>query len=289
MFDFLKLDVLKQVRAAFSLLNPDQVRKLAARSVSIGLVATSDHGYAELEDFLLPPAMPSETRAQLRATIHRAVDPRVPPKVDLVIYEPGVYCPEGAFTYHRGRPERTIGEILRAHDELSLPLAQRYPAFRKAVVERIIYAVAQENTLFAVATALPNVVPSLFELPWAFGEFASDTAFLTVNQVRMAFLIAGACGAEVGLAQQKAEILSIVAGAFGWRTLARELVGKIPLGGGLIPKGAIAFAGTYVIGKGLERYHHGNVKYTSGQRDEEYQEAFERGKKSAALITRKAG
>ena len=40
--------------------------------------------------------------------------------------------------------------------------------------------------------------------------------------------------------------------AFGWRALARELVGHIPLGGGLIPKGAIAYAGTYVVGKGLE-------------------------------------
>lgn len=289
MFDIPKLDVLKQVRAAFSLLNPEQVRKLAVRPVSIGLVATSEHGYAELEDFLLPSAMPSLQREQLRATLHRAADPRVPPKVDVVIYEAGLLCPEGAFNYHRDDPELTIGEILRAHDELSLPLARRYPAFRKAVVERIIMAVCKENTLFAVATALPNVVPSLFELPWAFGEFASDTAFLTVNQVRMAFLIAAACGAEVGLSQQKAEILSIAAGAFGWRTLARELVGKIPLGGGLIPKGAIAFAGTFVIGKGLERYHHGNVPYTPGQRNEEYQAAFERGKNSVELLTRKAG
>ena len=127
----------------------------------------------------------------------------------------------------------------------------RYPALRQPVVERTIQTVAQENALFAVATALPDVLPSLMELPWAFGEFASDTAFLTGNQVRMAFQIAAAYGREAGFVNQKGAILSIVAGAFGWRALARELVGKIPLGGGLIPKGAIAYAGTLWWARGL--------------------------------------
>jgi uncharacterized protein (DUF697 family) len=118
-----------------------------------------------------------------------------------------------------------------------------------------VQAVARENALFAIATALPNVVPNFLELPWAVSEFASDTVFLTVNQIRMAFLIAAASGAEVGLGSQKGEILSIAAGALGWRAIARELAGKIPLGGGLIPKGAIAYAATFVIGKSLEYYH----------------------------------
>lgn len=283
------IDVVKQVRAAFSLLNPDQVRKMAARPVSIGLVATTDRGYQELEDFLIPVSLPNEVRDRLRETIHRAGDPRVPPQVDMVLYEAGLRCPEGAFRYHPEDPELTVREILKANDDLSLALARRYPAFRKAVVERTIMAVAKENTMFAVATALPNVVPNLFELPWAFGEFASDTVFLTVNQVRMAFVIAAACGAEVGLSQQKGAVLSIVGAAFGWRTIARELAGKIPLGGGLIPKGAIAFAGTFAVGKGLERFHHGNVSYTRQQSDEVYRQALERGKEAAQSITGTSG
>jgi len=282
------LDVVKQVRAAFSLLNPDQVRKRATQPVSLGLVATSDRGYTELEEFLIPTSLSDTVRERLRATLHRAADPQVPPRVDLVLYEAGLHCPEGAYRYQRDDPESTVREILHENDDLALSLASRYPVFRKAVVERTIMSVAQENALFAVATALPNVVPSLFELPWALGEFASDTVFLTVNQVRMAFLIAAACGAEIGFTQQKGEILSIVASAFGWRTIARELAGKIPLGGGLIPKGAIAFAGTFVIGKGLERFHHGNVPYTRRQRDEVYREAFDRGKERAEMLTGRA-
>jgi uncharacterized protein (DUF697 family) len=140
--------------------------------------------------------------------------------------------------------------------------------------------------LFSVATALPDVVPSLAELPWAFGEFASDTTFLTGNQIRMAFLIAAACGRDAGFLKQRGAILSIVAGAFGWRALARELVGKIPLGGGLIPKGAIAYAGTYVVGKSLERYYRGNEGYTRAQRLAAYREALERGRSVLESATR---
>ncbi len=71
----------------------------------------------------------------------------------------------------------------------------------------------------------------------------------------MAFLISAANDHEIGYDEQKLELGAIVLGAFGWRSLARELVGKIPLGGGLIPKAAIAYAGSYVVGKGLDKLH----------------------------------
>jgi hypothetical protein len=61
------------------------------------------------------------------------------------------------------------------------------PPFRQPVVDRIIHNVSKENALFSVVTALPDVVPSILQLPWSIGEFASDTAFLTINQIRMAF------------------------------------------------------------------------------------------------------
>jgi uncharacterized protein (DUF697 family) len=262
-----------------SLVNPEEVRRKAERAVSIGLVAASDLGYSELENFLAVDAVS-------RDNLYRAGDPAAPPHVDLVLYEQGLPCPQGAFRYQRDNPEATIREILETHEDLSLALARHYPVFRKAVVERIVQAVARENALFAIATALPNVVPNLLELPWAVSEFASDTVFLTVNQIRMAFLIAAASGSEVGVASQKGEIISIAAGALGWRAIARELAGKIPLGGGLIPKGAIAYAATFVIGKSLELYHHAHLSYTAGQREEVYQQAFERGKTVAGSLSK---
>jgi len=282
------LKAVRQVRAALSLLNPEEVRKLAERQITIGLVAASDRGYRELETFLMLEPPSQETRPSSLGNVYRAGQPDVPPQVDLVLYEHGLACPAGAFRYRRDEEGATIAEILKARDDLALPLARHFPVFRRPVVEGLIHSVSRENALFAIATALPNVMPSLFELPWALGEFASDTAFLTANQIRMAFQIAAVCGAEVGFSHQKAEILSIGAGAFGWRALARELAGKIPLGGGLIPKGAIAYAGTFLIGKGLEHYHHANVAYTAGEREEVYQEALERGRSVVESVSREA-
>jgi hypothetical protein len=72
-----------------------------------------------------------------------------------------------------------------------------------------------------MATALPDIVPNLIELPWAATEFASDTAILTANQIKMAFLIAAASDRQVGYREQKKEIASVIGSAFGWRALAR--------------------------------------------------------------------
>jgi len=278
---------MKQVRAAFSLLNPSGIRELAQRRIDVGLVASTNAGYAEMEDFLIPPGVRHEIRLLLLETLHRAGETGAGGNVDLVLYEAGLPVPPGAFRFDRDDPQRTVTEILHAHDDLSLALACQYPSLRQVVADRIVKAVSWENTLFALATALPNVVPNLFELPWAVGEFASDTVFLTANQVRMAFMIAAACGKEVGFAEQKIELASIAAGAFGWRAIARELAGKIPLGGGLIPKGAIAYAGTFVVGKGLERYHHSRAPLTKAQRDELYTEAYEQGRSVAESIAKR--
>jgi len=181
------IQLMKQARAAFGLLHPQEVRRRAERQVHVGLVASGEQGYSEMEDFLVPQALPREQRIELMSYVHRAGDLNVPPKVEVVLYEENLEPGKGAYTFHRTAPEATIKEILHDKDELSLALSRQFPAFRKPVIDDIIQSVAQENAMFVIATALPNVMPSMLELPWAFGEFASDTAFLTGNQIRMAF------------------------------------------------------------------------------------------------------
>ena len=278
------LKVLKQAKAALSLLSADEIRKQSEIPVHFGLVADGSGAYAEMEEFLAPATLPRVEWRRRMSQVHRANDANVPGNVDIVLYEPGLPCPAGSYTFDRDHPAVTCAEILKDKPDLDLALGRQFLPFRRPVVERIIQMVSQENALFAVATALPNVVPSLIELPWVFGEFASDTAFLTANQVRMAFQIAAACGKEVGLGKQKGAMLTIAAGAFGWRALARELVGHIPLGGGLIPKGAIAYAGTYLAGKGLEYVHVHDGAPTTAQREQLYQEGLEHGRSFAKTV-----
>ena len=281
------MNTLKQARSAFSMLNPDEMRRRAERDVHVGLVATSESAYNRLEELLVPGDLPGGVRFEMLRRVHRASDSDVPAKVDLVLYEPGLKAHEGAYTLDRHAPEETVSEIIHNHETLALPLARHFPGFRRPVIERTIHIVARENALFSIATALPDVVPSIIELPWTFGEFASDTFFLTANQLRMAFLIAAASGHEVGFAHQKAAIASIVGAAFGWRALARELVGKIPLGGGLIPKGAIAYAGTYAVGKGLERAY-ANQPFTGQEHRAVYDQAYQRGVEVAKSLHKRA-
>ena len=122
------LKSVKQVRTALSLISPDDIRKRSLRQVSIGLVARDNAGYSELEDFLVPETLPHRTRARLLETAYRAGDPNVPQHVDLVLYQPGIPCPREAFQLRRGDAKATVEEILRAHDDLSLPLARCYPS-----------------------------------------------------------------------------------------------------------------------------------------------------------------
>jgi hypothetical protein len=272
------LTLLKQARNALALLNPEEVRSRAGQPVTIGLVASSERAYEHLEGFLAGGGS--------RDFIFRAGIEGAPARVDLVICEAGFDAPPGAFTLDPVAAADTLAEIARHRDDVALGLARRYPVFRRAVVDRAIQAVARENALFAIATALPDVVPNLIELPWALGEWASDTAFLTTNQFRMAFYIAAASGRPVGFGEQKLELLSIGAGAFGWRALARELAGKIPFGGGLIPKGAIAYAGTYLVGKGLQRLHEGQGPLGRRERKEIYWQGIEHGKAVASSALR---
>ena len=272
------LRLIKQARTAVAHLNPDRIREMSRRPVHVGLVAATSAAYAEMEDFLIPRSVERAKRMQLMEYVHRAGDPGAPENVDLVLYYEGVQGPTGTYTFYRHDPEATVREVLAGNDEIELALARQFPAFRRVVVERTIHTIARENALFAIATALPDIVPNLMELPWVFGEWASDTAFLTANQVRMAFLIAAACDHEIGYTQQKLAILTIGGSAFGWRAIARELVGKIPLGGGLIPKGAIAYAGTFAVGKGLERLYHGEKAMRTDEKKAVYRQALDRGR-----------
>jgi hypothetical protein len=269
----MSLNLVKDLKAAYSNLSADVVRRTAEEHLVIGLVAPSEDAYDRMRYFLRPP-----TEGSISARIFRADDSERPANFHLVLYDSAMPCPENAFVFYAADQQRTIREVLDRKSELDLPLARNFEVFREPVIDDIIQRVSKENALFTVASALPNVIPSVLELPWAVGEFATDTAFLTMNQIRMALLMAGACGDPVGYLEQKEQIGLIIGGAFGWRAIARELAGKIPLGGGLIPKGAISFAGTYAVGAALKRYHLSGIKLTLAERRATYLAALEKGR-----------
>jgi uncharacterized protein (DUF697 family) len=274
------LTVLKDIRKIYAGLNSEEIRRSAYRDVNIGLLAASRGSLHDMEEYFAPSWLPEAERSEILRAVH-PLDGVPPERFDFVLCEPGIPVPANGFVYDVGNKHGLAQSIVGAHHSLELTMGRRFPFFRRAVADKIIQRVSRENALFSLATALPNVIPTIVDLPWAVGEFATDTAFLTMNQVRMALLMAAIHGRQIGYSEQKAQIAVIAAGAFGWRALARELVGKIPLGGGLIPKAAIAFAGTYVVGLGLDKVNRTGTGLSRRERKDAYAAAFAKGKEVA--------
>lgn len=274
------LAVFRQLKQALSALNPGELREAAERPVKVGIVAASPESLGRMETYFAPPHFSFDRRAEAVQVLVRGGGFGC----DVEIYESSLLRPVKAFSFDPEAPEDCVRRILRAREDLALPLARRLYPFRKPVSHHIIRSIAKENALFCLATALPDVVPSLASVPWAVGEFTSDTAFLTVNQIRMALQLAAASDRRIGYREQRSEIGSIVAGAFGWRALARELIGKVPFGGGLIPKAAIAWAGTFAVGLSLERLYRLGYGFTRVERKAVYEEAYENGRQIAGML-----
>ena len=254
-------------------MNPAAVRAAASRPVRFGVLAADEDCVDDIRDFLGPE--PSQIGRYEVVRIAREEDFG---EVSVGFSERGVPHPGHFFAFDPSDPEASASALLDDHEEEWLPLACNFSGFRPLVSERLIWKIAKENALFTVATSLPNIVPTVLVLPWAVGEFASDTVFLTVNQVRLSFLLAAAHGKEVSYDRQSVKIGSIAGVALGWRAIARQLVSKVPAGAGLVPKGLIAFAGTYVVGRALEHWFREGTPLGRAARKEHFEDASRKGR-----------
>jgi len=274
---------LTNIRKALSTLNPNQVRELSEKAVLVALHAGSEDAYRQMESFLLRDLRPAR-RKESASLITRGTGSFAGDAHHVDIYHENVPSPSGALIFRPERPLYVVEKTLTKYPDAGIALARSFYPFRRPYVHRVISKTSRDNTLFSITTALPDVIPNVIELPWAVAEFASDTAFLTMNQVRMAFLIAAASDREVGYMEQKSEIATVIGSAFGWRALARQVVGKVPFGGGLLGKAAIAYAGTKVLGLSLDHLYSIGFTYTRDERDRLYADAFRQGKKVAQRI-----
>lgn len=280
------MNFFNSVKDAISNLNPHEIRAQADRPIRVGLFAQSQTAYQQMEAFFVPALLSVDRRSEVSRVIERAssvVHTNGKPLYDLEIYSEEMHTPKEGFTFYLHNPDHTINNILKAKPDLAVPLARHICPFREPVAHQMVARISKENALFSLATAIPDIIPFI-SLPWAVGEFASDTAVLTANQVRLAFMLAAVSDREIGYREQKGELASILLGAFGWRALARELIGKIPFGGGLIPKAAVAYAGTRVAGMSLERYYRIGYGFTRAERKVAYDDAFSRGKTIAGSM-----
>ena len=140
------------------------------------------------------------------------------------------------------RMGRWIATVCR---EKRLAFAAAFPFVRRPLADDAI-----------LSTSLQNAGIGL--MPIILG---ADMPVMTLNQIKMTLQIAAAYGQPMGKERAK-EILAVVGSAFACRTLARELVGFIPVLGFVIRPG-IGYAATAALGFAVMEYFEG------GERSEE--------------------
>lgn len=120
------------------------------------------------------------------------------------------------------------------HD-LIIPLARQFPIFRGTAAWEEIHSTAKQN---AVVGLIP--VPG------------GDMPIMTANQIKMVLRMAAIFDLPLN-AKRAREIVAVVGGGFGLRTIARQLVKVVP-GPGWLVGGGLGYGGTLAMGRAALEY-----------------------------------
>jgi uncharacterized protein (DUF697 family) len=175
-----------------------------------------------------------------------------------------------------------VAVLGRLPSELHLAAARRLPGLRAAFARDLIGSVAFSNATYSLASGLPEQIP-VINVPFA----AADILVLTKNQALLVYRLALAYGAPPDFQARIREVLPVIGGAFLWRQAARSLIGLIPIWG-LLPKVAVAYAGTYTTGVAAWRWYENGDLVSTDQLKRISGEAIAIGRKRAAEIIDRA-
>jgi hypothetical protein len=168
--------------------------------------------------------------------------------------------------------------VLRLLPGRELALARALPLFRRPVAQRLIEETSLANAGYSLTTGIAEIVPVL-TLPLT----AGDLVVLTKNQAIMAYKIALAMGLPSDWRETLPQLGAVIGGGFMWRQIARELVGLIPIWG-IVPKVAVAYAGTRVTGLAVYHWAATGEKLTSRALRERYRHALDQGRALAKRL-----
>ncbi len=235
-------------------LNISEIAEAAERPFHLALIGSSDHTDLLTARLALESAEPRDLGPSGPADISGFVRSY---RAEVDVPEDSLMLDAEALTASETELAATLAGMAAAHPDLRVSLARHVPAFRPAVSTLLINEASKENAKLAMLSALPGVIPFTdFLLP---ATALGDMVLLTKNQGLLLLSIAAAYGREVDLKARTRELLPVAGSAFGWRMAARQLIGLVPGGVGVAVKGAVAYAGTYTVGRSASLY------YSTGQ------------------------
>ena len=163
---------------------------------------------------------------------------------------------------------RVFPHLIERCKGVEIAVGRRLPVLRETVAAKLTRDAANNALKVALASAVVDHIP-VFGL--VLGAFASAGDMVAITGIQMMLLlhIEAAYGRDPDL-QRLWQLLPVVGGGFGWRMLARELSGFIPVAGIAI-KGAIAYAGTIVVGEGVTFYYEHGRHMSAGQASSIYE------------------
>lgn len=129
---------------------------------------------------------------------------------------------------------------------VEIAVGRRLPALRESATTKLARDAASSALKVSAASALVDNVPLLGIVLGAVAS-AGDVVAITGIQVVLLMQIGAIYGKDPDLGRVW-ELLPVVGGGLGWRALSRQLSGFIPVAGVAV-KGAIAYAGTIVVGE----------------------------------------
>ncbi|MBI5304521.1 MAG: zinc-ribbon domain-containing protein [Chloroflexi bacterium] len=175
-----------------------------------------------------------------------------------------------------------VPRVMDALRSRHLALARHYPLFRDAVARALINDTAFANASYALGTGFAEIIPVL-DVPFNI----ADLVVLTKNQAMMVYKLGLALGRSTRWQDHMAELGSVVGAGFLWRQAARQLIGLIPVWG-IVPKVAIAYAGTFAVGEAVLYWYHTGKKMTGNDLRAAYNHALRRGKEIAQKLIERA-
>src|SRR5579872_615017 len=119
--------------------------------------------------------------------------------------------------------DRVVERLLDQRPEIALSLGRRFPGLRHEVAERVIRDTALANAEFAMLNALPGVIPIIAPLLPA--AAIGDIFMLTKNQAMMLYRLAAIHELPLDLRARSRDLAPLLGNAFGWRAIAREVIG----------------------------------------------------------------
>jgi uncharacterized protein (DUF697 family) len=156
---------------------------------------------------------------------------------------------------------RVFPHIVECCKGVEIAVGRRLPALRETVAAKLTRDAANNALKVALASAVVDHIPVVGLVMGVFAS-AGDMMAITGIQMMLMLHIEATYGKDPDV-QRMWQLLPVIGGGFGWRSLARELSGFIPVAGIAI-KGAIAYAGTIVVGEGVTFFHEHGRHMSSG-------------------------